>query len=420
MTARPLDGMRVVEWCSLVCGPFCGKWLAEAGADVIKIEAPGEGDEARRRGPFPDDQPDPERSGLYLLLNTNKRGITLNPETADGLAILRDLIARADVFLHDRPPALADELGLDYETLSAQHEQLVVTSITPYGYSGPRRDEHAYPLNVVHASGATYHQLAGQIALRDFPDAGPVKPGSFIAECDAGLNAATATLAALLARMGTGRGQHVDVSKQWAMMSTQRPEVHRYASDGTIVTRELDTEWFPGVYQCKDGWVVFGAVWGERNWAAAVEMMGHPWFASEPWFTEELWNLPQLGIPKPDHADEVRDTIAEWCMERTREQIQDTGQAHGLTITGHVDHGGGARQRADARARLHPRDRAPRDRPDPRHRLPVPHLDDRIAPAGPRAPPRRAQPRGLLRPARPRAGAAPDPPPGRRYLVTYA
>ena len=239
--------------------------------------------------------------------------------------------------MHDRPPALADELGLDYETLSAQHERLVVTSITPYGYSGPRRDEHAYPLNVVHASGATYHQLAGQIALRDFPDAGPVKPGSYIAECDAGLNAATATLAALLARMGTGRGQHVDVSKQWAMMSTQRPEVHRYASDGTLVTRELDTEWFPGVYQCKDGWVVMGAIWGERNWSAAVEMMGgDPWFASEPWFTEELWNLPQLGIPKPDHADEVRDTIAEWCMERTREQIQEIGQAHGLTITGHV------------------------------------------------------------------------------------
>ena len=337
MTTRPLDGMRVVEWCSLVCGPFCGKWLAEAGADVIKIEAPGEGDEARRRGPFPDDQPDPERSGLFLLLNTNKRSITLNPETADGLAILRDLIAGADVFVHDRPPALADELGLDYETLSAQHERLVVTSITPYGYSGPRRDEHAYPLNVVHASGATYHQLAGQIALRDFPDAGPVKPGSYIAECDAGLNAATATLAALLARMGTGRGQHVDVSKQWAMMSTQRPEVHRYASDGTLVTRELDTEWFPGVYQCKDGWVVMGAIWGERNWSAAVEMMGgDPWFASEPWFTEELWNLPQLGIPKPDHVDEVRDTIAEWCMERTRRQIQEIGQAHGLTITGHV------------------------------------------------------------------------------------
>ena len=65
-------------------------------------------------------------------------------------------------------------------------------------------------------------------------------------------------------------------------------------------------------------------------------MGGDPWFASEPWFTEEIWNLPQLGIHKPDHADEVRDTIAEWCMERTREQIQETGQAHGLTITGHA------------------------------------------------------------------------------------
>ena len=336
MTALPLDDVLVIEWCGLACGPFCGKWLAEAGADVIKVEPPGGGDEARRRGPFPGDRPDPERSGLFLALNTNKRSVTLDPSTADGLAILRSLIARADVFLHDRPPAAAEALDLGYEALAEAHERLVVTSISNYGHSGPRRDEHAYPLNVVHASGATYHQLAGRIALRDFPDAGPVKPGSFIAEFDAGLNAATATLAALLARAASGRGQHVDVSRQWAMASTQRPEVHRYASDGTLVTRELDTEWFPGVYRCRDGWVVIGAIWGQRNWSAAVEMLGGPWFAQEPWFTEELWNLPQLGIPRPEHADEVRDTIAAWCMERTREEIHELGQAHGLTITGHA------------------------------------------------------------------------------------
>ena len=336
MTAPPLDHVLALEWCSLACGPFCGKWLAEAGADVIKIEAPGGGDEARRRGPFPNDQPDPERSGLFLILNTNKRSITLDPTTADGMAILRDLIARADVLLHDQPPALVDQLGLGYDSLAADHERLVVTSISNYGHTGPRRDEHAYPLNVVHASGATYHQLAGRIALHDFAEAGPLKPGSFIPELDAGLQAATATLVALLARTSTGRGQHVDVSKQWALMSTQRPEVHRYASDGTLVTRELDTEWVPGVYRCKDGWVVIGAIWGARNWAAAVEMLGNPSFAKEPWFTEDFWDLPQLGIEKPDHADEVSDTIAAWCIERTREQIQEIGQAHGLTITGHA------------------------------------------------------------------------------------
>ena len=336
MTARPLDDVLVLEWCSLACGPFAGKWLAEAGADVIKIEAPGGGDEARRRGPFPDDQPDPERSGLFLQLNTNKRSITLDPTTADGMAILRDLLARADVFLHDRPPALAEQLGLDYASLAEDHERLVVTAISNYGAEGPRRDEHAYPLNVVHASGTTYHQLAGRIALRDFAEAGPVKPGSFIPEFDAGLQAAAATLAALLARTGTGRGQHVDISKQWALMSTQRPEVHRYASDGTLITRELDTEWLPGVYQCKDGWVVIGAIGGERNWAAAVKMLGDPAFANEPWFSDEFRALPQLGIPKPEHADEVSDTIAAWCLERSRDEIHEIGQAHGLTITGHA------------------------------------------------------------------------------------
>lgn len=335
MTARPLDDVFVLEWCSLACGPFCGKWLAESGADVVKIEPPGTGDVARQRGPFPQDQPDPESSGLFLALNTNKRSITLDPNTADGITILRDLISRSDVFLHDQPPALIDDLRLDYNSLSAENDQLVMTSISNYGQTGPRRDEHAYPLNVVHASGATYHQLAGRIALRNFANSGPVKPGAFIAEFDAGLQAATATLAALLARMSTGRGQHVDVSKQWAMMSTQRPEVHRYASDETLVTRELDTEWLPGVYQCKDGWVVIGAIWGERNWSAAVKMLGDPWFASEPWFSEDFWSLPQLGIPKPDHADEVSDTIQAWCMDRTREEIHESGQAHGLTITGH-------------------------------------------------------------------------------------
>ena len=181
MTARPLADVLVLEWCSLACGPSCGKWLAEAGADVIKIEAPGEGDEARRHGPFPDDRPDPERSGLFLFLNTNKRSITLDPTTADGSAIFRDLVARADVLLHDRPPAQIEELGFDYVSLAEGNEGLVMTSISSYGHSGPRRDEHAYPLNVVHASGATYHQLGGRIAQREYPDVGQVKPGAFIA-----------------------------------------------------------------------------------------------------------------------------------------------------------------------------------------------------------------------------------------------
>ena len=119
-------------------------------------------------------------------------------------------------------------------------------------------------------------------------------------------------------------------------MGTQRPEVHSDAADETVITRGRDTGWLPGGDGCKDGYVVIGASWGERNWKAAVEMLGHPPWVDEPWFTGDFWDLPQLGIPKPDHADEVSDTIAAWCMERTRDEIHETGQAHGLTITGHA------------------------------------------------------------------------------------
>ena len=142
--AGALDGVRVVEWGSFISGPFCGKVLAELGADVIKVEPPVYGDESRRHGPFPQHVPDGERSGLFLFANLNKRGITLDLESATGRELLDSLLETADIFLENQPAALTQSKGLDYESLKSRFPKLIVTSITPYGRTGPYRDYKGY------------------------------------------------------------------------------------------------------------------------------------------------------------------------------------------------------------------------------------------------------------------------------------
>src|SRR5579871_1222065 len=134
----PLAGRKVLEWCSGAAGPFAGKFLAALGADVVKVEAPLVGDTSRTYGPFPGDIPDSEKSAVFLYLNNGKRSITLDPHTADGLQLLRRLIVEwADVFLEDQPPAAMEGLRLTYKSLSATRPDLVMTSVTPFGQTGP-------------------------------------------------------------------------------------------------------------------------------------------------------------------------------------------------------------------------------------------------------------------------------------------
>ena len=109
-----LSGVKVVEYCSFVAGPYCTKLFADLGAEVIKVEKPG-GDEARKRGPFLHDTPDPELSGLFLYLNTNKWGVTLNLDSTAGRELFKKLIADADILVEDQPPGKMEKLGLNYD-----------------------------------------------------------------------------------------------------------------------------------------------------------------------------------------------------------------------------------------------------------------------------------------------------------------
>ena len=155
MAEQLLSGLKVVECGNFISAAHCAKMMADLGAEVIKVEKPGTGDASREYGPFPDDIPHPERSGLYLYLNANKLGITLNLETATGQKILKELLKDADVFVENNPPKLMKEWELDYARLKKINPRLIMTSITPFGQTGPYKGYKVYAINCCAAGGVS-------------------------------------------------------------------------------------------------------------------------------------------------------------------------------------------------------------------------------------------------------------------------
>lgn len=146
------DGLNVLDLGQGISGPFCAKMFADLEAEVVKVEPPG-GDPARIMGPFPDDLPDPEKSGLFLALNTNKRGVTLNLETTSGRELLPRLATGSDLLIENYPPSYLPGLGLDFAAFQSRNPRLVLTSITPFGQSGPWAGYQANNLILSNLSG---------------------------------------------------------------------------------------------------------------------------------------------------------------------------------------------------------------------------------------------------------------------------
>ena len=224
-----LDGIRVLDLGTEVSGPFCAKLLADYGADVIKVELPGNGDPSRRRGPFAGDDPHPEKSIPFLYINTNKRGVTLDTRSATGRGLLEAMLRTADVLVENVPPAQVGEFGLDYAELTRNNPGLVVTSITAFGQSGPYRDYSATDLVNCAFSGLMYHTGDS--------DREPLRNSLNQSLYVAGANAAVATSAALLHRMATGLGQHVDVSAVECLAAHLVQPVPYYTYMGAIKGR---------------------------------------------------------------------------------------------------------------------------------------------------------------------------------------
>jgi crotonobetainyl-CoA:carnitine CoA-transferase CaiB-like acyl-CoA transferase len=291
----------------MAAGPYCGKLLAALGAEVVKAE-PLAGDRARREGPFAGGSPHPEKSCLYLYVNAGKLGITLNLESPRGRRIFEQLTESADVLVEDTPPGTLDALGLGYSRLSRINRRLVVTSITPFGQTGPYRDYKAYHINTYHSGGDGNLLQSGAESLA-LP---PMTGGGHMGDFEAGGSAALATVAALFASQVTGQGQQVDVSKQETLLALNRDIVARIASGEKSETRLTRKYPYGGMMPCKDGYIVI-AVTENNHWQALMTIMGKLHLADDPRF--------ETHESRCRHGGEVNQHITEWSMRHTKSEI---------------------------------------------------------------------------------------------------
>ncbi|MEZ4586788.1 MAG: CaiB/BaiF CoA-transferase family protein [Gemmatimonadales bacterium] len=254
---RPLDGITVVSLEHALSAPYCTRQLADLGARVIKVERPGVGDFARSY--------DTRARGLssyFVWCNRSKESLTLDLKHPKALAILNQLLDRADVFVQNLAPGAADRLGLGYSTLAARNERLVVCDISGYGSDGPYRDRKAYDLLIQSESG--FVSVTGTAEQ-------PVKAGASIADVAAGTNATTSILAALLERERTGRGTRIEIAMLESMVEWMAQPLY-YATDGAPSAARSGASHASispyGPFEAGDGRVVMLGLQNEREWAA--------------------------------------------------------------------------------------------------------------------------------------------------------
>ena len=306
MTFSLLQGLRVVELGESVSAPYCSKLLADMGAGVVKIERPGVGDQNREYGPFLNDQPHHERSGLFLYLNANKQGVTLDLETPTGREILGGLLAKSQVFVHNLHPTEMDRLSVDYETLQTHNEQLVMASITPFGLTGPYRNYKAYDINLA-AAGGICEGLGS-------PDRNPLTFGTPEVGYFAAMAAASSIVIALLA----GGGQHIDIAEVESMAGIYNgPEalmaVYQWRMTRRTGHHALDFPYPNCILRCKDGYIFVGSPEG-RQWRTLLEVMGDPEWAKE----ERFRNRTRMNN---EYADEVDGYMEEWLLQHTKAEL---------------------------------------------------------------------------------------------------
>ena len=314
-----LGDVKVIEYGNLISAPYCSKLLADMGADVIKIEAPGQGDNARRRGSFLKDSPGNERSGLFLYLNVNKRGVTVNLKKATGREIFQKLVKEADILIEDTKPGKLATLGLSYKRLKTLNPSIIMTSITPFGQTGPYKNYQGADLITWHMGGA------GIITPRWAGDAKeePLRAlhtSSFIA----GTTAAVATMCALHVQRRTGLGQQVDISQLESMVLSIADHIGYWPYENRSTIRASKSWAGPRFFfQAKDGWMCIMAD-EPHHWQRLVGVMGNP-----DWAHSELFKEKQS---RAEHWESLEALISDWAQDRTKEEIFAAAKTKGVPI----------------------------------------------------------------------------------------
>lgn len=310
MIPAALNGLKVIEYGNMVSAPYCTKLLAGLGAEVIKIENPGTGDESRHHGPFPNDIPDLEKSGLFLSLNVNKLGITLNLNTIKGRNIFKKLLKDADIFVENNCPEIMKKLGITYDELSRTNPKLIMVSITPFGQVGPYKDYKAYDINCCAAGGVS----VGIGEPDREPLCLPLSQGSY----QAGANAATGVVVAMLARRKTGEGQYIDISEVEILATLHMAQnILTFLYRGvTGIRRGVHGGYFLypcSILPCKDGHISLVAPQMEQ-WKRFLDLIGNPPWTKNPKYQDRRAMHEQ-------YPDEVDALLIPWLKAHTKEEL---------------------------------------------------------------------------------------------------
>ncbi len=274
--AQALDNIRIIDFTSHLAGPFCTMLLADMGADVIKVERPGIGDESRKSAPFMGGM-----SAFFLQANRNKRSVVLDLRTKDGLASCKRLIASADAVVENYKPGTMERLGLGYKQLAPRHPRLVYTAISGYGQTGPHRKNGGFDLMA--------QAMSGLMSICGAEDGEPHRLPIPISDLAGGMYGALGTLNALYARERTGKGQMVDASLFESALSFCPYEVAGHFTTGKRPTRIGQKHRNAAPYQIfptAEGYIVLGAatqtLWVKfcESVIAAPELLADPRFAS--------------------------------------------------------------------------------------------------------------------------------------------
>ena len=304
-----LAGIRVVEMGQLIAGPFCGQLLGDMGADVIKLEPPGQGDPMRvwGRGDFP---------LWWEVVARNKRAVSCNLRVAEGQALARQLIAKADILIENFRPGTLEKWGLSPETLMAQNPGLIIVRVSGYGQTGPYSARAGF--------GGIGEAMGGWRAIVGDPDRAPSRMGVSIGDTLAATYGALGALAALNHRHATGKGQVVDSALYEAVLQVMESLVPEYAASGYV--RERSGSVLPGiapsnVYPCSDGEYLIGAN-QDTVFGRLCGAMGRPELASDPRYANHA--------ARGRHQEELDGLIAKWTQTLTIADLEDKMIAAGV------------------------------------------------------------------------------------------
>ncbi len=298
----PLEGIKVIALEHALAAPLCSRHLADLGAEVIKIERPGEGDFARSYDKYVMGQ-----ASFFVWLSRGKRSLTLDVKNPAAREILDRLLADADVLIQNIAPGAAARLGLSYEALAPTHPRLIVCDISGYGDSGPFAQKKAYDLLIQAESGL--------MSVTGTPET-PSRVGISAADIATGMYAHSGILAALVRRGRTGKGGNVKIAMLDALAEWMTYPIYRHGYDNSAVPRSPSSH--PalapyGAHDTKDGQVIFG-LQNEREWAVFCnKVLGRPEIATDPRFNS--------NTQRAAHRTEITEIIEAFFADKTSLEV---------------------------------------------------------------------------------------------------